>query len=571
MVQLAKHSPTIPSFARGFPANALRIGRLLCDGIALAIPQFDTALFAVCLDLKQGIGPMTHRRRKAINHHGLGAALLNALAFAFVLAAATIACTANVSANEPAVSGDAESSEIKSRNAEPSAEDLGTSPSTGGELSTEGTETSRGQEAAESPVADVELPDIAEAIQLDEMLGEFVEEQFDVLKTPALSTSLLGRLTAVSILLVLGMIILKLNSVIATRLDRGLSDARRNLGLDADRFSTIFSWQRWTGYTLGFVSLLLMAALLLAESGQETPTAVLWLEATVSNGGAIAAILLVVLIMWEGVNAVMEHVISKDSFRQSSRVQTLLPVVRNIVFFFLMLLTVLTVLSEVGIEIMPVLAGAGVVGIAIGFGAQTLVKDFLTGFTIIVEDLLQIGDVVTIAGRTGAVKRITLRKIELRSLEGTVHTVPFSSIDIVDNLTKDYTFYLMDIGVAYKEDTDQVVTVLKQVDEELRDDPKWRYKVLSPLEVLGVDQFADSAVVIKARIKTQAQEKWNVGREFNRRMKIAFDREGIEIPFPHRTLMVPEALEVAAQRAGDSAPSPEAGESSTQDDQRDAA
>nr|WP_277602523.1 mechanosensitive ion channel family protein [Parahaliea mediterranea] len=206
----------------------------------------------------------------------------------------------------------------------------------------------------------------------------------------------------------------------------------------------------------------------------------------------------------------------------------------------LVLFAGMVLLSEVGINVVPLLAGAGVLGIAIGFGAQTLVKDFLTGFTIIAEDLVHIGDVVTVGGRTGEVMRLTIRKIELRALDGTVHTVPFSEISVVDNLTKDYSYYMLNVGIAYREDTDAVVDCLLEVDRALREDRGFSHLILEPLEVLGVDRFGDSAVVIKARSKTRPHDKWTVGREFNRRMKYAFDERNIEIPFPHQTLYIGE-------------------------------
>lgn len=390
--------------------------------------------------------------------------------------------------------------------------------------------TMSGENAA--PLA---IPDFGEVLQLDERLGSFVESQFSSLSGFGLSTSLLGRITAASVLLLIGLCLLKLNSFLAKRFDKNVASWRRRHKLADDRLHTLFVWQRWTGYTVGFASLLYSTEIVIGDGIVPSALAAAT-QSLVDNGAGVAVVILVVLVLWEGVSAGIERIAAREAIQGSARAQTLLPVVRNVVLFALLLMTALVVLSELGIEIMPILAGAGVVGIAIGFGAQTLVKDFLTGFTIIVEDLLQIGDVVRIGDRTGAVQQITLRKIELRALDGTVHTIPFSSIDIVDNLTKEYSYYLMDIGVAYKENTDAVVECLRSIDERLRADDEFTHKILEPLEVLGVDQFADSAVVIKARLKTRARDQWTVGREFNRRMKQAFDECGIEIPFPHRTL-----------------------------------
>lgn len=255
--------------------------------------------------------------------------------------------------------------------------------------------------------------------------------------------------------------------------------------------------------------------------------------AVVSTGLNIAVIVSVAVLLWETINGFIEY-----SFKQSqtARLQTLLPIVRNVFTVAFIVLFSLVVLSELSIDIMPLLAGAGVLGIAIGFGAQTMVKDFITGFTIILEDLMQVGDVVRIADRAGWVKKITIRKVELRALDGTVYTIPFSEINIVENLSKEFSYYLMDIGVAYRENTDEVIGYVKEVDEDMRNDENYKDFILEPIDILGVDQFADSAVVIKARIKTKPVKQWIVGREFNRRMKIKFDEKGIEIPFPHQTV-----------------------------------
>jgi len=196
----------------------------------------------------------------------------------------------------------------------------------------------------------------------------------------------------------------------------------------------------------------------------------------------------------------------------------------------------LTVLSQLGIDISPLLAGAGVVGLAIGFGAQTLVKDVITGAFILFEDTVNVGDVATINGTGGLVEGMTIRTIRLRDLSGTVHTIPFGSINAISNLTKDYSYYLLDIGVAYRENTDEVLSVMRAVFEDLRQDAAYSSFIIGDFEVLGVDRFADSAVYVRARIKTIPIKQWDVGREYNRRLKLKFDELGIEIPFPHHTI-----------------------------------
>jgi len=164
------------------------------------------------------------------------------------------------------------------------------------------------------------------------------------------------------------------------------------------------------------------------------------------------------------------------------------------------------------------------------------VKDVLSGFFILLEDSIGVGDVVEIAGVGGLVEEVRLRTIRLRDLSGNVHVVPNGSVDKVKNMTKDYSYYLFDLGVAYREDVDEVMAVVQEIAEGLRTDRDFAADILEPLEMLGVDQFADSAVIIKCRIKTVPIKQWRVGREMNRRIKKTFDAKGIEIPFPHHTL-----------------------------------
>jgi small conductance mechanosensitive channel len=194
------------------------------------------------------------------------------------------------------------------------------------------------------------------------------------------------------------------------------------------------------------------------------------------------------------------------------------------------------VLKEIGIDIGPVLAGAGVIGLAVGFGSQNLVRDIVSGFFIILENQVGVGDVAVINGTGGLVESIGLRTIILRDAAGVVHVFPNGTIGTLSNMTRDWSAMVFDIGVAYKEDTDQVVEVMREVAESLQSDDAFRDRILEPMEIMGVDAFADSAVVIKARLKTKPIQQWSVGREYRRRLKKAFDDKGIEIPFPHRAI-----------------------------------
>lgn len=221
---------------------------------------------------------------------------------------------------------------------------------------------------------------------------------------------------------------------------------------------------------------------------------------------------------------------------QLKRADTLTSVVRDVGRTAILAMGFLMILSEIGLDMKPLLAAAGLGGLAIGFGAQNLVRDVITGFFILLENQIRVGDVVEIAGVGGLVEEVRLRTIRLRDLSGNVHIVPNGVVDKVKNMTKGFSYYLFDIGVAYREDVDEVMAVLKEVAADLQNDPGFRSDILEPLEMLGVDQFADSAVVIKCRIKTQPIQQWRIGREMNRRIKKTFDAKGIEIPFPHQTI-----------------------------------
>jgi small conductance mechanosensitive channel len=222
--------------------------------------------------------------------------------------------------------------------------------------------------------------------------------------------------------------------------------------------------------------------------------------------------------------------------RRAARMRTVGSLLRAVLAVVLWTMIGLVALSELGVDIAPLLAGAGVVGLAVGFGAQTLVKDVITGAFILFEDAVAVGDVVKVGEFAGVVEAMSIRSIRLRAFDGSVHTVPFSSVTSVTNMTKDYSFYVFDVGVAYREDTDQVAAVMREVGAGLQADPEFAPFILEPVEVVGVDRFTDSAVIVRGRIKTVPLKQWMVGREFNRRLKRRFDELGIEMPFPHLTL-----------------------------------
>lgn len=223
------------------------------------------------------------------------------------------------------------------------------------------------------------------------------------------------------------------------------------------------------------------------------------------------------------------------------RIQTLMKLLRQIIIAVIWTMAGLVALGQLGVDIGPLLAGAGVVGLAVGFGAQNLIRDLISGFFMILEDQIRVGDFAIINGVSGQVEKITLRTIVLRDVEGVVHVFPNGTISSLANRSSGWSAYVSDVGVAYKEDPDKVFEVIREVAAEMKQDANFGRLMLEDAEILGVDRFADSAVVIRVRLKTVPLKQWVVGREFNRRLKKAFDREGIEIPFPHVSLYAGEA------------------------------
>jgi small conductance mechanosensitive channel len=240
--------------------------------------------------------------------------------------------------------------------------------------------------------------------------------------------------------------------------------------------------------------------------------------------------------------------VSGDEARQ--RVRTLASLLAKAGIAAIWAVAGMIVLKEIGIDIGPILAGAGVLGLAVGFGSQNLVRDIVSGFFIILENQIAIGDVAAINGTGGLVESIGLRTIILRDAAGTVHVFPNGTISTLSNMTKDWSAMVFDIGVAYRTDTDEAVEVMRDVAEELRSDEGFKDRILEPMEIMGVDAFADSAVIIKARLKTKPVQQWSVGREYRRRLKKAFDEKGIEIPFPHRTITLNTTADLAAALPG---------------------
>lgn len=227
---------------------------------------------------------------------------------------------------------------------------------------------------------------------------------------------------------------------------------------------------------------------------------------------------------------------AEENLEEYKRIDTLGRVFGYIATIVISVIAVIQILNELGISIAPVLAAAGVVGVAIGFGAQSLVKDYFTGFVLLLENQVRQGDVVEVGSKSGFVEEVTLRYIKMRDYGGNVHYVPNGTITTVTNMSREFAFAVIDIGVAYRENIEEVMKVMQTVGKTLRKDEEFKLKILDDMEMAGVDQLADSAVMIRCRFKVIPLAQWSIKREYFKRLKVAFDKKGIEIPFPHVTV-----------------------------------
>ncbi len=259
-----------------------------------------------------------------------------------------------------------------------------------------------------------------------------------------------------------------------------------------------------------------------------------------SELGTVLLIIAVAFAFLEVVSALIERTLEHEAVQgrgASQRKLTLLPLLKNTVRIVIGLISVMIVLSELGVDIGPLLAGAGVFGLAIGFGAQTLVRDVITGGFILMEDAISVGDWVDAGGYSGEVESLSIRTVKLRDLNGTVHVVPFGDVTSVSNYNRGYGYAMIDAQVGYQANYDQVVQELRAVANAMRADPEWNPYLWGELETLGVNEIGESSLAIQARLRTRPLKQFSVKREFLRRMKERFDAAGIEIPYPHRTIL----------------------------------
>ena len=280
-----------------------------------------------------------------------------------------------------------------------------------------------------------------------------------------------------------------------------------------------------------------------------------WTE-VIQNGVRIILILLLAVgayrLMKVFTRRLQREIDEPDLMRKrlrEQRAQTVASLLNNVALIVVSGLAFLMVLN-VFIEIGPLLAGVGVLGLAVSFGAQSLVKDLISGAFMLVEGQFAVGDVVRVKETAGMVEKITLRTIVLRDIHGVVHIIPNGTIDTLSNLTKSWSRATLDLGVAYKEDVDRVIEVVKDESLKLFADPDWQPLIMEEPVVPGVQGFADSAVLVRVQFKTLPLKQWDVAREFRRRIKNRFDAEGIEIPFPHTTVYWGEDQQPGHARVG---------------------
>jgi len=256
-----------------------------------------------------------------------------------------------------------------------------------------------------------------------------------------------------------------------------------------------------------------------------------------------ARILLILVMAWLAMHLlnrlerlVKERAVNRMGANDAARAATLARVVHYLVAVVIGVVAMMLVLSQVGISLAPILGAAGVVGLAIGFGAQSLVKDYFTGFFILFEDQIRTGDVVRIANISGSVEDITLRHVRLRDYEGTVHFVPNNLITTVSNMTREYANAVFEVRISYRDDIDTAMAIMHEVATQMRQDAPWKDLIQADLEMAGLERLDESAVVLRARIRTVASQQYGVRREYLRRLKAAFEHKGIQNPYPHVTM-----------------------------------
>lgn len=380
-------------------------------------------------------------------------------------------------------------------------------------------------EPAETP--EEKIAPITKTLGVDSFTTRLIDTYQNFLSRNNLNGSTVGKLMLSVIITLVGLGALLLLRRGATHLLYFFDRAVTWLDLPAARMRRYAKILR-SIVTIGAIGLLLYTYTLIWNYAHDNPFESIWFKKGLRTAINVGFVMALATLVWEVINALLVLTFHRMDGRNSGRVKTILPMVRNVLFVVFAVLFGLMLLSELGIDIVPLMAGAGIVGVAIGFGAQTMVKDFLSGFTIVLEDVIRVGDVIRLGALSGTVEKITLRKVQMRGTGGTVYTIPFSAITTIENMTKDFSSYEFTINVPLDADTDKVFGIIRDVSEGMQADPAFGSMILESVDIWGVDAFTDNSTVIKGRIKTVAGKQWAIQREFNRRRKIAFAAHGIQ-------------------------------------------
>ncbi len=275
-----------------------------------------------------------------------------------------------------------------------------------------------------------------------------------------------------------------------------------------------------------------------------------WLPMLRTSGRVLVILVIAFLLIWASQRVIIAFRVYVSgraaTADQVKRVTTLGRVFRYIASVVITLVAGMLILSEFGISIAPILGAAGVVGIAVGFGAQSLIKDYFNGLLILLEDQVQQGDVVEVGGKSGFVVEVTLRYIRMRDYDGNIHFVPDGLVTTVTKKSREFAHSVIDVGVAYREDVEEALAVMRHVGDEMRKSDDFGPRILEDIEIVGVENWADSAVTLRCRLKVPPLEQWTIRREYLRRLKHAFDARGIEIPYPHLTIYAGQAKDGSA-------------------------
>lgn len=253
----------------------------------------------------------------------------------------------------------------------------------------------------------------------------------------------------------------------------------------------------------------------------------------------LAGTLIVAWLVWILADTAVHHaLVHSRRGLANARAQTMMPLIRNVMFVVIVIIAVIVALANMGMNVTPLLAGAGVIGLAIGFGAQSLVADLITGLFIIIEDSLAIDDYVDVGGHLGTVEGLTIRTVRLRDIDGIVHTIPFSEIKSIKNYSREFGYAIFRVAIPHSMNIDQAITLIREVGQKLRNDPLMRRNIWSPLELQGVESFESGSAILRARFKTAPIKQWEVSRAFNLALKRQLDEAGLDLATPRLSVQV---------------------------------